>query len=102
MIERHYGALLDGAGADIAGRLDASTKRRTAPKEVPNERITSPREVEGVRQSIGNLSERIKELADRLPDERWFNLQDYEELLDLRASLDTAAEEAQHALERWG
>jgi hypothetical protein len=24
MIERHYGALLDGAGADIARRLDAS------------------------------------------------------------------------------
>jgi hypothetical protein len=23
MIERHYGALLDGAGAGIAGRLDA-------------------------------------------------------------------------------
>jgi hypothetical protein len=23
MIERHYGALLDGAGAAIAGRLDA-------------------------------------------------------------------------------
>jgi hypothetical protein len=23
MIERHYGALLDGAGADIADRLDA-------------------------------------------------------------------------------
>jgi hypothetical protein len=23
MIERHYGALLDGAGADIARRLDA-------------------------------------------------------------------------------
>ena len=23
MIERHYGALLDGAGADIAARLDA-------------------------------------------------------------------------------
>ena len=23
MIERHYGALLDGSGAEIAGRLDA-------------------------------------------------------------------------------
>ena len=26
MIERHYGTLLDGAGAGIAGRLDASTR----------------------------------------------------------------------------
>ena len=26
MIERHYGALLDGAGASIAGRLDAFAK----------------------------------------------------------------------------
>ena len=28
MIERHYGALLDGAGAGIAGRLDALDARR--------------------------------------------------------------------------
>lgn len=28
MIERHYGALLDGAGAGIAGRLDAFYGRR--------------------------------------------------------------------------
>ena len=27
MIERHYGALLDGAGAEIAGRLDALDAR---------------------------------------------------------------------------
>jgi hypothetical protein len=27
MIERHYGALLDGAGAGIAGRLDALDER---------------------------------------------------------------------------
>ncbi len=27
MIERHYGALLDGAGAGIAGRLDALEAR---------------------------------------------------------------------------
>ncbi len=28
MIERHYGALLDGAGAGIAGRLDALDAER--------------------------------------------------------------------------
>jgi hypothetical protein len=28
MIERHYGALLDGAGAEIAGRLDALDAER--------------------------------------------------------------------------
>jgi hypothetical protein len=28
MIERHYGALLDGAGAGIAGRLDAFDAER--------------------------------------------------------------------------
>lgn len=28
MIERHYGALLDGAGAGIAGRLNAFYARR--------------------------------------------------------------------------
>jgi hypothetical protein len=61
----------------------------------------SPREVEGVRRSIMELSERVKSLADRLPDERWFNLDDYEELLELRASLDRAADQLQHALERW-
>ena len=30
MIERHYGALLDGAGAGIASRLDALDGRRDA------------------------------------------------------------------------
>jgi len=29
MIERHYGALLDGAGAGIAGKLDAFDTRRS-------------------------------------------------------------------------
>jgi hypothetical protein len=28
MIERHYGALLDGAGAEIASRLDALDAER--------------------------------------------------------------------------
>jgi hypothetical protein len=28
MIERHYGTLLDGAGADFAGRLDALDAER--------------------------------------------------------------------------
>ncbi len=28
MIERHYGTLLDGSGAGIAGRLDALDARR--------------------------------------------------------------------------
>jgi hypothetical protein len=28
MIERHYGALLDGAGADLVGRLDALDAER--------------------------------------------------------------------------
>jgi hypothetical protein len=28
MIERHYGALLDGAGADFTGRLDALDAER--------------------------------------------------------------------------
>lgn len=32
MIERHYGALLDGAGAGIAGRLDALDARRDQAK----------------------------------------------------------------------
>jgi hypothetical protein len=31
MIERHYGALLDGAGADIADRLDALDRERDCP-----------------------------------------------------------------------
>ncbi len=30
MIERHYGALLDGSGAEIAGRLDALDAAREA------------------------------------------------------------------------
>ncbi len=33
MIERHYGALLDGAGADIARRLSAFEARRDAGDE---------------------------------------------------------------------
>ncbi|MFL5820791.1 MAG: hypothetical protein ACJ76S_08960 [Solirubrobacteraceae bacterium] len=32
MIERHYGALLDGAGAEIAGRLDALDAERDGAK----------------------------------------------------------------------
>jgi len=30
MIERHYGTLLDGAGAEIASRLDAYDEREEA------------------------------------------------------------------------
>ena len=30
MIEKHYGALLDGSGAEIAGRLDALDAQRQA------------------------------------------------------------------------
>ena len=37
MTERHYGALLDGAGAGIADRLDASTRRVSVGK------MTEPR-----------------------------------------------------------
>ena len=33
MIERHYGALLDGAGADIARRLDAFEDAERRPTE---------------------------------------------------------------------
>jgi hypothetical protein len=34
MIERHYGAMLDGAGADLAGRLDAlDAERDHAPQQ---------------------------------------------------------------------
>ena len=33
MIERHYGALLDGAGADIAERLDALDASRERPTD---------------------------------------------------------------------
>jgi hypothetical protein len=33
MIERHYGALLDGAGADIAARLDALDAARDGAAE---------------------------------------------------------------------
>jgi integrase len=32
MIERHYGALLDGAGAEIASRLDVSSQSRSGPR----------------------------------------------------------------------
>jgi hypothetical protein len=37
MIERHYGALLDGAGADIARRLDAldAERERTVGRDAP-------------------------------------------------------------------
>ena len=39
MIERHYGTLLDGAGAGIAGRLDAlDTERDQATGEATDER----------------------------------------------------------------
>ena len=34
MIERHYGALLNGAGAGIAGRLDALDAERDRAKSV--------------------------------------------------------------------
>jgi hypothetical protein len=62
----------------------------------------SPRDVEGVRKSIMNLSDRVRELADDLPDERWFNLADYPELVEIRACLSIAADELQRALAHWG
>jgi hypothetical protein len=34
MIERHYGALLDGSGAEIARLLDAGDTQRARPDEV--------------------------------------------------------------------
>jgi integrase len=37
MIERHYGALLDGAGAGIAGRLDALDAERDRDEEPGND-----------------------------------------------------------------
>jgi len=37
MIERHYGAMLDGSGAEIAGRLDALDAARRADGEVQTE-----------------------------------------------------------------
>jgi hypothetical protein len=37
MIERHYGALLDGSGAEIAGRLDALDAERERPDEARSE-----------------------------------------------------------------
>ena len=37
MIERHYGALLDGAGAEIAGRLDALDAQRQRDDEARTE-----------------------------------------------------------------
>ena len=37
MIERHYGALLDGAGAAIAGRLDALEAKLEEPAEEAEE-----------------------------------------------------------------
>jgi len=33
MVERHYGTLLDGAGAGIAGRLDALDAQRERDEE---------------------------------------------------------------------
>lgn len=38
MIERHYGALLDGAGAEIAARLDAFDARQAREKGSRGER----------------------------------------------------------------
>jgi hypothetical protein len=61
----------------------------------------SPDEIEGVRRSLLSLADRVKALADELPDERWYNLADYKELLEVRASLDAVAEELQRALQRW-
>ena len=37
MIERHYGALLDGAGAEIAGRLDALDAQQERDDEARSE-----------------------------------------------------------------
>jgi integrase len=37
MIERHYGALLDGAGADIARRLDAYDNEAARRRRLPND-----------------------------------------------------------------
>jgi hypothetical protein len=39
MIERHYGALLDGAGAGIAGRLDALESSETWPRRAPGKTV---------------------------------------------------------------
>ncbi len=37
MIERHYGALLDGSGAEIASRLDALDAQRERDDEAGSE-----------------------------------------------------------------
>ncbi len=37
MIERHYGALLDGSGAEIAGRLDALDAEQEHEEEARSE-----------------------------------------------------------------
>jgi len=37
MIERHYGAMLDGSGAEIAGRLDALNADRARDQEARSE-----------------------------------------------------------------
>jgi hypothetical protein len=39
MIERHYGTLLDGAGAGIAGRLDALDRERDGASEEADGRV---------------------------------------------------------------
>jgi hypothetical protein len=56
---------------------------------------------EGLRRSIMSLSERVRQLADQLPDERWFNLADAEELHEIRACLVTVEDELQRTLARW-
>jgi hypothetical protein len=61
----------------------------------------SPGNAEGLRRSIMSLSERVRQLADQLPDERWFSLGDAEELHEIRACLVTVEDELQRTLARW-
>jgi hypothetical protein len=39
--------------------------------------------------------------VDEVPDERWYNLSDHDELLEIRASLHVAVEELERTLRRW-
>ncbi len=57
MIERHYGALLDGAAGDIAARLDAFEAERDLADEAEAESGWGVRATTGPRQKTGRRRE---------------------------------------------
>jgi hypothetical protein len=57
VIERHYGALLDGAGADIAARLDALDLERDRPPTSARarRRMSRPQLGQGYDRASGSM-----------------------------------------------